>query len=94
MLCTIEKPALFSDALLGSRILHDHGIEVNSKRSRISWRRYKVCPPVVLRNFTIIHNHKHFSPPTNNMNFLILFAMFASIAYAQDGARILTNQTL
>jgi hypothetical protein len=28
------------------------------------------------------------------MNLLFLFAIFASIAYAQDGACILTNQTL
>jgi hypothetical protein len=91
MLCTTEKSALFSDALPGPCFLHNHGIEVNSDRSEISWRRYKVCSPVVLEYSTIIYTHKYFGPPTNNMNLLVLFAMFASIAYAQDGACILTK---
>jgi hypothetical protein len=94
ILCTTEKSALFSDALPKPRCLHDHGIEINSGHPESSWRLYKVCSPVVLEYLTIIHNHKNFDPPTNNMNLLVLFAMFASITYAQDGACILTNQAL
>jgi hypothetical protein len=94
MLCTSEKPALFNDALPRPRFLHNHGIEVNSDHPETSWRRYKVCSPAVLEYLTILHNHKYFDPPTNNMNLLVLFAMFASIAYGQDGACILTDHAL
>jgi hypothetical protein len=94
MLCTTEKSALFSDALPRPHFLHDHGIEVKFGHPEPSWRRYKISSPAMLEYQTIIHNHKYLGPPTNNMNLLVLFAMFASIAYAQDGACILTDQTL